>query len=98
MARIRRRLLGVGLICLLALAIPAVAVVANGPSDNHGTDVSKVARDHSTTGRAHGEAVSEAARANHGADVSAVAKDDSTSGRAHGEAVAAVARGEHGKP
>ena len=98
MTRMKRRLLGVGLIGLIAPAIPTVAVVANGPSDNHGADVSQVAKDHSITGQAHGEAVSEAARANHGADVSAVAKDDSTTGRAHGEAVAAAARGEHGKP
>ncbi len=105
----KRRLLRVGLIGLFALAIPTVAALANGPSGNHGADVSTIAKDDSTTGRAHGEAVSEAARANHGADVSAVATDESTTGRAHGEAVSAAARsdgeavsaaarGDHGKP
>ena len=33
---------------------------------NHGWFVSQIARDHSTTGRAHGEAVSEAARGDEG--------------------------------
>jgi len=94
----KRRFLRVALIGLVALAIPTVAALANGPSGNHGADVSSVAKDDSTTGRAHGEAVSTTARANHGADVSAVARDDSTTGRAHGEAVAAVARGDHGQP
>jgi len=94
----KRKLLRIGLIGLVALAIPSAVVLAEGPSGNHGADVSKVAKDDSTTGRAHGEAVSEAARANHGADVSAVAKDDSTAGRAHGEAVSAIARGDHGQP
>ncbi len=94
----KRKLLRVGFIGLVALAIPSAAVLAGGPSGNHGADVSAVAKDHSTTGRAHGEAVSEAARDNHGADVSAVAKDDSTTGRAHGEAVSAIARGDHGQP
>ena len=94
----KRKVLRVGLIGLVALAIPSAAVLAERPTGNHGADVSTVAKDDSTTGRAHGEAVSEAARANHGADVSAVAKDDGTTGRAHGEAVAAAARGDHGKP
>ena len=94
----KRKLLRIGLLGLVALAIPSAVVLAEGPSGNHGADVSKVAKDDSTTGRAHGEAVSEAARANHGADVSAVAKDDSTAGRAHGEAVSAIARGDHGQP
>jgi hypothetical protein len=94
----KRRLLRVGLIGLVSLAIPSAAVLAEGPSGNHGADVSAVAKDDSTTGAAHGEAVSEAARDNHGADVSAIAKDDSTTGRAHGEAVSAAARGDHGQP
>ena len=94
----KRKLLRMGLVGLVALAIPSAAVLAEGPSGNHGADVSTVAKDDSTTGRAHGEAVSEAARDNHGADVSAVAKDEGTTGRAHGEAVSAVARGDHGQP
>ncbi|MEX0624908.1 MAG: hypothetical protein WD402_00005 [Chloroflexota bacterium] len=105
----KRRFLRIGLIGLFTLAIPTLAVLANGPVGNHGADVSTIAKDKSTTGRAHGEAVSEAARANHGADVSAVATDDSTTGRAHGEAVSVAAgahgeavsvaaRGDHGKP
>jgi len=94
----KRQLLRVGFIGLVALAIPSAAVLADGPSGNHGADVSKVAKDDSTTGRAHGEAVSEAARANHGADVSAVARDEGTTGRAHGEAVSAVASEDHGQP
>jgi hypothetical protein len=94
----KRRILRIGLIGLIALAIPSAAVMAEGPSGNHGADVSTVAKDDSTTGQAHGEAVSEAARNNHGADVSAIANDDSTAGRAHGEAVSAAARGDHSQP
>jgi hypothetical protein len=94
----KRRLLRFGLIGLVAHAIPSAIVLAEGPSGNHGADVSTVAKDDSTTGAAHGEAVSEAARDNHGADVSAIATDDSTTGRAHGEAVSAAARGDHGQP
>ena len=45
----------------------AEAAEGVGPVDNHGADVSAVAQDDSTTGRAHGEAVSEVARAGHGA-------------------------------
>jgi hypothetical protein len=36
--------------------------------DGHGATVSEVARDHTVSGRAHGRAVSDAARAGHGAD------------------------------
>ena len=62
----KRKLLRVGLIGLVALALPSAAVLAEGPSGNHGADVSTVAKDHSTTGRAHGEAVSAVARGDHG--------------------------------
>jgi hypothetical protein len=41
---------------------------AGGPQDNHGAEVSAVAKDDSTQGREHGEAVSEVARGDHGAD------------------------------
>jgi ABC-type glycerol-3-phosphate transport system substrate-binding protein len=37
-----------------------------GPVDNHGAEVSAVAKSDATTGRAHGEAVSEVARQGHG--------------------------------
>jgi hypothetical protein len=52
-----------------------------GPVDNHGADVSAVAKSDATEGRAHGEAVSTVARDNHGAaadhaDDTAVESDD----------------------
>ncbi len=39
-----------------------------GPVDNHGADVSAVAKSDATEGRAHGDAVSTVARDNHGAE------------------------------
>jgi hypothetical protein len=49
-------------------AAPAVSASATCPADvtNHGSYVSSVAKDHSTTGRDHGKAVSEAAHSDCG--------------------------------
>ena len=58
-----------------------------GPVDNHGAAVSVVAQSDATSGRAHGEAVSEVARDNHGAEQQAA---NATLG--------ADNAGEHGKP
>lgn len=52
-----------------------------GPVDNHGADVSAVAKSDATEGRAHGEAVSTVARDNHGAEADHAddsAADDTT--------------------
>ena len=62
----KRKLLRIGLLGLVALAIPSAVVLAEGPSGNHGADVSAVAKDDRTTGRVHGEAVSAVARGDHG--------------------------------
>src|SRR6266540_2906570 len=64
--RMKRRLLRIGLIGLIALAIPSAVVLAEGQSGNHGADVAAAAKDDTTTGRAHGEAVSAVARGDHG--------------------------------
>jgi hypothetical protein len=57
---------------------------SGGPVDNHGAEVSAVAKDDSTTGREHGEAVSTVARDNHGAEASNGEHEDKSE--------------EHGKP
>lgn len=45
-------------------------------ADDHGVDVSDTARNSDTTGREHGQAVSEVARAGHGADADDEGTDD----------------------
>lgn len=68
-----------------------------GPTDNHGAEVSAVARSDEHEGRAHGEAVSAVARDNHGAEVSAEARgevgggDDADEGAAEAEQAAGAA-------
>lgn len=78
-----------------ALAVASVSVAfATGPSDNHGAEVSAVAKAADfVSGRAHGEAVSALART-HGAEVSAAAREkaaaNAAAGKAKGEAAASA--------
>jgi hypothetical protein len=65
-----------------------------GPVDNHGAEVSAVAQSDETTGRAHGEAVSEVARAGHGEDAGSTGEEH----RADQAELGAANAGEHGKP
>jgi hypothetical protein len=73
-----------------------------GPVDNHGADVSAVAKDDSTEGREHGEAVSEVARDNHGQSGEQGppegAGDTGAEHRAPQAELGAGNAGEHGKP
>jgi len=78
-----------------ALAVASASVAfASGPSDNHGAEVSAVAKaaDY-VSGQAHGQAVSQLAKT-HGAEVSAAARAkgaaNAAAGRAKGSAAASA--------
>jgi hypothetical protein len=75
-----------------ALAVASASVAfATGPSDNHGAEVSAVAKAADfVSGRAHGEAVSTLART-HGAEVSAAAREKAAANAANGKARASAA-------
>ena len=79
-----------------------------GPVDNHGAAVSAVATDHTLTGRAHGEAVSEVASGDHGKPEGAAngggddeVEDASENGAGNANERAALGSGNaggHGRP
>lgn len=93
----KNRFLRFALVAAVALAIPAAAVLANGPSDKAKSHANPHANLSTKTNRGGSENAAERPH-NHGWFVSQVAKDHSTTGRAHGEAVSKVARGDDGKP
>ena len=105
----KHQIIRLGLTAAIALAIPTVAVLAAGPSEN----AKAHANEHATLptneelGQPEDAGPPENAGQpenagerpeNHGFFVSQAARDHSTTGKAHGEAVSAVARGDDGKP
>ena len=99
----KQRILRIGLVAAIALAIPTAAILAKGPSDNAKSHANSHAKlpTNDEVGKPEGAGKPESAGErphNHGWFVSQVAHDHSVTGRAHGEAVAEVARGDAGKP
>jgi len=97
----KQRILRIGLVAAIALAIPTAAILAKGPSDNAKSHANSHAKlpTNDEVGRPEdaGKPAGERPH-NHGWFVSQVAHDHSVTGRAHGEAVSEVARGDAGKP
>jgi hypothetical protein len=89
-----KRFIATALLGATLVVASASVAFATGPSDNHGADVSAVAKAADfVSGRAHGEAVSTLART-HGAEVSAAAREkaaaNAANGKAKGEAASAA--------
>jgi len=105
----KHQIIRLGLTVAIALAIPTVAVLAAGPSENakaHANEHATLPTTGDQAGVEDTEQPEDASQPedagerpeNHGWFVSQAAKDHTTTGRAHGEAVSAVARGDDGKP
>jgi len=99
----KHKILRLGLIAAIALAIPTAAILANGPSEKGKSHANGHANLPTNDDQAKPDQAGEPKNAgerphNHGWFVSQVARDHSITGRAHGEAVSEVARGDDGKP
>ena len=97
MLKFHGRTAALALGCVLAIGLPAGFVLAATSHDTQGDTVAAAARGTSTTGRAHGQAVSTLARGSHGTTGADPASPSDQTGSnatndAHGDAVSTVAQ------